>query len=181
MIHRIRGERHSRVSSCWELKWKFQHKEDTMRKSLSIGGFLLCLVLLAGPHPAFGKSLSGRVTEVKSTEVVVLNYGAGRYDVRIVGIDAPKEGPLAEQAKQFVANMVLGKQVRIRFEGRATNGEMVSRLFTGDPGVDVGVELLKAGMARRQDGYDYKYGELSAAEKTAREGRRGLWSTAQPN
>lgn len=139
------------------------------------------LVLDAGLCGAFaGDAFEGKVTAVKSAEVVTLNYGAGEYDMRIVGIEAPKEGPLAIEAKQFVTKLVLGKDVRLRFEYRAENGEMVSRLFTGKPGVEVGVELLKAGLARRQADYDYKYGELAAAEKGARDARRGLWSKDSP-
>ncbi len=153
-----------------------------MKNRWVIKGFLECLVLLAGLLPAFaGDVFYGKVTEVKSAEVVVVDYGEGRYDVRIVGIETPKEGPLAEKAKGFVSNLVLGKSVRARFEGRAKNGEMQSRLFTGVPGVEVGVELLKAGLARRQQGYDYKYGELSAAENEAKRAKRGLWASVQPD
>lgn len=115
---------------------------------------------------------------------MVLDYAAGRYVIRIVGIDAPQAGqPLAKEAKQFVAGLVLGKKVRMRFERRAKNGEMVSRLFTDDPVIgikEVGVELVKAGLARRQKDYDYKYGELSAAENEARAAGRGLWAQTQP-
>jgi endonuclease YncB( thermonuclease family) len=149
----------------------------TRRKQPWLAGLLGVLILGASLGPASaGDALYGTITEVRSAEVMVLDYGAGKYDVRIVGIDAPKEGPLAEAARQFVATLVLGKKVRLRFEQRNQRGEMVSRLFVGDPGVDVGVELLKAGLARKQERYDYKYGELSAAEKEARAGRRGLWA-----
>jgi endonuclease YncB( thermonuclease family) len=155
-----------------------------MRRRWAIESFLGCLVLGAGLLPAFAAdSLYGKVTDVKSGEVVVLDYGAGQYDIRIIGIDTPRAEPFASQAKQFVANLVLGKNVRIRFEQRAATGEMVARLFTDDPVIgikEVGVELLKAGLARRQPTYDYKYGELSAAENESRAAKRGLWSTVQP-
>jgi len=104
--------------------------------------------------------------------------------VRLIGIDAPTEGPPAAQATSFVSKMVLGKNARIRFDHKAQNGEMVSRLLADDPktGVkDVGIELLKAGLARKQQGYDYKYGELAAAEDEARKAKRGIWAqTSQP-
>jgi endonuclease YncB( thermonuclease family) len=145
---------------------------------------LACLVSDGGVLPAFaGDSLYGKVTEVRSAEVVVLDYGSGQYNVRIVGIDAPKQEPSASQAKQFVSQLVLGKNARIRFEYRDKTGAMVSRLFTDDPVIgikEVGVELLRAGLVRRQPNYDYKYGELSAAEREARVAKRGLWSAIQP-
>jgi len=164
-----------------------------MRRKWDVGGLLGLLVFGAGLLPAYGgDALYGKVTAVKSAEVVVLEYGAaggtgrstarttGRYDVRIVGVDAPESGAFAREARQFVSNLVLGKNVRLRFEYRNKNSEMVSRVFTGDPGIDVGVELLKAGLARRQPNYDYKYGELSAAEKEAQAAKRGLWAQTQP-
>ena len=155
-----------------------------MRKKWITAGFLGLVLLGVGVLPAFaGDSLYGKVTLVKSAQVVVFDYGKGRYDIRIIGIDAPQEGPLATEAKQFLAKLVLGKKVRMRFEYRTKNGEMLSRLFTDDPqsGIkDVGIELVKAGLARRQSKYDYKYGELSAAENEAQKAKRGLWATTQP-
>jgi endonuclease YncB( thermonuclease family) len=56
---------------------------------------------------------------------------------------------------------------------------MMARLFTDDPEIgikEVGVELVRAGLARRQKGFDLKYGELAAAEKEAQGARRGLWA-----
>ena len=137
-------------------------------------------VLLWGVPAFAGDSLYGKVTKVKSAELVVLDYGEGEYDVRLIGIDAPKAGPLAEEARKLVADLVLGKNARIRFEGRGAREEMVSRLLADDPvlGVkDVGVELVKAGLAQRQQNFDYKYGELTAAENEARTAKRGLWSS----
>jgi endonuclease YncB( thermonuclease family) len=151
-----------------------------VRKQWCIGGLLGLLFLGAGLVPAFaGDSLYGKVTAVKSASLVVLDYGDGQYDVRLVGIDTPEVGPLAEEARKLVASLVLGKNARMRFESRGAKDEMLSRLFTDDPvlGIkDVGVELVKAGLAQRQKDFDYKYGELSAAENEARAQKRGLWS-----
>jgi endonuclease YncB( thermonuclease family) len=168
---------------------------SAMRKRWA-GGLLGLLVFGTGLLPAFaGDSLYGRVTAVKSAEVVVFEYGAaggpgrsaarttGRYDLRIVGIDAPESGALAREARQLVADLVLGKNARMRFEYRNKNGEMLSRLFTDDPAAgikDVGLELVRAGLAQRRPDYDYKYGELSAAEREARAAGRGLWAQTEP-
>jgi endonuclease YncB( thermonuclease family) len=162
-------------------------KEGTMRNRRAIGVFLGLLIFGAGLFPAFaGDSLYGKVTAVKSANVATLDYGTGKYDIRLIGIDVPKEGPLAREATQFVSKMVLEKNARMRFEGRTPNGEMLARLFTDDPVIgikDVGLELVRAGLARRQEGKDerfgYKYGELAAAEREAQKARRGLWATTQ--
>jgi endonuclease YncB( thermonuclease family) len=179
-------------------------KEDTMRSARRkrwAGGLLGLLAFGTGLLPALaGDSFYGRVTAVKNAEVVVLEYIAsggptatgpsrstvpkpGRSDIRLIGIDAPDAGGLAREARQFVANLVLGKNARMRFEYRNRNGEMVSRLLTDDPTIgikDVGLELVRAGLARRQSDYDYKYGELSAAEREARTAGRGLWAQTEP-
>jgi endonuclease YncB( thermonuclease family) len=75
----------------------------------------------------------------------------------------------------------------MRLGSRSENGEMVARLLTDDPvnGIkDVGLELVRAGLARRQQGedaqFDYKYGDLSAAEREAQKARLGIWATTQP-
>ena len=154
-----------------------------MRKSNSAGRraavFAAALLFAAvGPVPG-ADSLYGKVTAVASAEVVTLEADGSEYQIRIIGIEAPKEEPLATQAKQLVSELVLGKNARTRFDHRAPNGEMVSRLFTDDPATgikEVGLELLKAGLARRQQDYDYKYGELSAAEGEAQQAGRGLWA-----
>src|SRR5262249_31991440 len=125
----------------------------------------------------------GKVTAVRSAEVVTLDYGAGRYDIRLIGIDAPKQEPFASEAAKFVSDMILGKNVRMRFEHRTPSGEMLALLSTDDPVIgikDVGGELVRAGLAHRQPNYDYKYGELSKAENEARAAKRGLWSAVQP-
>jgi endonuclease YncB( thermonuclease family) len=45
---------------------------------------------------------------------------------------------------------------------------------------DVGIELLKQGLARRDASYDDKYGKLAEAEQAARDARRGLWAATPP-
>lgn len=155
-----------------------------MRESWTRRGLLGLVVLGAILVPAYaGDSLYGKVTEVKEATLVTLSYGDGAYDIRIVGIEAPKAGEArAEEARQWVSNLLLGKNARMRLHHRAENGEMVCRLFTDDPVIgikEVGVEMVRAGLARRQTSYDEKYGELSAAENEARAAQRGIWAPAQ--
>lgn len=146
----------------------------------------ICLILLAGLLSAFaGDVFGGKVTAVRSAEIIVVDYGKGQYIVRIAGVTAPTEGQLAAGSTEFVNKLVLGKEVRARFVGRNKNGEMVARVFVGDPGSDVGLELVRNGLARRlaavsEPELGYKYGELAKAEVEAREAKRGLWATAQP-
>ena len=141
--------------------------------TFSVFGFF---VLLLGILPVLaGDSLYGKIIKIRSAELVIMDYGAGQYVIHIIGIVTPKEGPLTKKALEFVSKLVLGKNARMRFESRNKNGEMMARLLTGDAKMDVGLELVKAGLAKRQPDYDYKYGELSKAENEARKAKRGLW------
>jgi len=156
-----------------------------MKQRWARRGLWSLAVLVTALVPAYaGDSLYGKVTAVKETTLVTLDYGSGAYEIRIVGIDAPKPGEAqAAEAKKFVTDLLLGKNARMRLHHRADNNEMVCRLFTDDPVIgiqEVGVEMVRAGLARRQPGYDEKYGELAAAENEARTAGRGVWAAAQP-
>jgi endonuclease YncB( thermonuclease family) len=127
-----------------------------------------------------GDSIYGRITAVRSGQIVVLNYGQGEYVVRLVGIDVPTGTQArAQDARAFVSKLLLAKNGRLQFERRAPNGEMIGRMYTDDPAIgiqDVGLELLRAGLARRQANYNDKTGTMAAAEKEAQTARRGLWA-----
>ncbi len=153
-----------------------------MRTRASIACFVAVVLGLSGAGALAADSIYGRVTAVRGPDVVVFNYGAGQYVLRIIGIDPPTERARAAESRTFLSNLVLNKNVRMRLERKAPNGEMYARLFTDDPtnGVkDVGLEMIRAGLARRQPTYDGKYGEMAAAENEARSARRGLWAIRQ--
>lgn len=148
-----------------------------MRKKWLVAGLLGWSLLGPGPASA-GDSIYGTVTAVESATQVTLEAGGQQIEVRIAGIEAPEAGLLADQARQLVADLVLGENARLRPERVLEEDVMVGRLFTADPSTgirDVAVELVRAGLARRQQGFDYKYGELAAAEREARAAARGIW------
>jgi endonuclease YncB( thermonuclease family) len=129
-----------------------------------------------------GDSIYGKVTQIKAPNLVVLDYGAGQYDIRIAGIDAPSQASVATKATALLSSLVLNKNARMRLVEREAGEkkELLARLSTDDPMIgikDVGIELVRAGLARKQPAFDYKYGELAAAESEARSAKRGLWST----
>jgi endonuclease YncB( thermonuclease family) len=129
-----------------------------------------------------GDSLVGEVVAVKSANQITLDHGAGTVEVHIAGIEVDTRGTMASEARAALSQMVLGKTVRLRFDGYLPNGEMSGRIWLGgierpeEPVKDVGLELVKAGAVRSAAGYtEYKYGELEKAEAEARQNRRGLW------
>lgn len=155
-----------------------------MRKRWVCAGILGLLICGAGSSPSgAGDSLYGKVTAVKRGDVVTFESGDEVLDLRLRGVELPADGKLAAEAEGLVARLVLGKNARMRFEGRSADGTMWVRLFTDDPALgirEVAPELIRAGLARRQQDVDFKYGELAAAEREAQSARRGLWATEQP-
>jgi len=153
-----------------------------MRTKCALAAVLGLLALTAGPSRA-GDSLYGKVVAVKSADVVSFDYGAGQYDVRLVGIETAKDTRVDDDAVKLTSKLVLGKNARLRFEGRDQDGVMWARLYTDDPvlGIkEVAQELVRSGLARRREGFDFKYGELAAAESEARAAHRGLWAAEPP-
>jgi endonuclease YncB( thermonuclease family) len=160
-----------------------------MQKKVAITILMAFLMFLGGLFPVVaGDSVYGKITEVKSAGIVLLDNGGPKpFVIQIIGIDVPKTGPIASEAKQFVTTLVLNKNARARIESRAQNGDLVARLLADDSVTgtrDVGLELIRAGLARRRKGEDaqfgYKYGELAGAEREAQRVRRGLWKTTNP-
>ncbi|NJL28969.1 MAG: hypothetical protein HC897_14315 [Thermoanaerobaculia bacterium] len=142
---------------------------------------LLLAAVLSVPTAVEAKNLYGTFVDVKGTDVVVLDYGEGTYDVRLYGIDAPASGePFALEASFMLRNLALGKEGKIRFYYRNEDGQMVAKAWVGED--DLGLALVRAGYARRKVNSHYKppaKGEtdaLVAAEKEAWGAGRGLWA-----
>jgi len=146
---------------------------------------LALLATFTGPVPSrAGDSIYGKIIAVRSATDLTLDYGAGTYPVRLIGIEvAPLDGAsraLQADARALVAHLTMNRHARLRFYGRTADGVMLGRLQTDDPEIrlkDVGLELIRAGLAARAANFDYPYGELSRVEAEARAARRGLWST----
>src|SRR5205823_10538889 len=107
--------RHERGSESMSKETNCRVNGGAMRKRYAIPGILFLLIVTASHFPAKAADvISGKIIEVKSADLVVLDYGHGTYNVRIAGIDVPKQGPIAVQAKQLVTTLVLGMTVRGR-------------------------------------------------------------------
>jgi len=158
-----------------------------MKNKWAIAAFVACMAFVTARLVSAGDSLYGKVTEVKSADTVLFDYGRGTYVVHLIGV-APSEGRMAAPARDFVAKMVQGKGARVRLGSFNEKREMYARLLADDPktGVrDVGLELMRSGLAQRQQGQDYQfeygYNELSIAQREAQRARRGFWATNQSN
>lgn len=149
------------------------------RRAIITALFCILVSTTSGGAVFAGDSFYGKVTQVRSANTIILENERAKFNVRIAGIDVPKQRLLAAEAREFLARLVLRKNARLRLGYRERTGVFVGRLQTDDPEIglkDVAVELVRAGLAQKQANFDYKYGELAAAEKEARAAKRGLWS-----
>ncbi|MCQ2351451.1 MAG: thermonuclease family protein [Paludibacteraceae bacterium] len=97
------------------------------------------------------------------------------YRYRLQGVDAPEKGqPYGKKAKQYLADLILNKNIGIVEINEDAYGRYVAKIYDED-GNDLCAEMIRAGMAhhfRRYD--DSKYYEQLEIE--ARENRVGLWN-----
>lgn len=128
----------------------------------------------AAPHPV----AEGRVETVLDGDSLRL-YGG--IEVRLKGIDTPEFGqPGAEQAREALRGLVLGKEVRLDY-GKGDKSDRYGRLlaFLSSPSSEcVNEELLRSGFA-----WTYKLDRGSGrrerflnAQREAMDARRGIWA-----
>jgi len=140
-----------------------------------------------------GQAAVGDVVQVIDGDSLWFADGTGqRHEFRLQGIDAP-EGRQAfgDAARDHLAELVLGRTVRIDVFGVDDYDRYLGRVWVAPPGcdtcpldVDANLALVDAGMAwwyrqyrKQQSPADREAYER--AEREARDQQRGLWS--QPN
>jgi len=95
--------------------------------------------------------------------------------IRLAGINAPEKGqPYYQEAKDFLAGIIEGKNVTI--EGRENDryGRMLRYVYLGN--VFVNLEILKSGYgsAYMSNGLEHE-NEILSAEETAKKNNVGIW------
>ncbi len=122
-----------------------------------------------------GKDLKGRVVSIQDGDTVTLLQGNTTYKIRLNGIDCPeKKQAFGNVAKQFTANMVFGKQVKVQYTEKDRYGRYLGTVITAD-GKNLNKELLKAGLAWHYKQYSDSV-VLAGLEDKARAAKIGLWS-----
>ncbi len=135
-----------------------------------------------------GLALDGEATvvEVIDGDTVLLDDGE---EVRLVGIQAPKLAlgrpdfdawPLAPEAREALADLVLGRRVGLAYGGRRRDrhDRLLAHLVRIDDGRWVQGALLDAGLARVYSFRDNRaaVADMLAHERRARARRRGIWA-----
>ena len=133
-----------------------------------------CLVLAfvaAAPHAVF----TARVVKITDGDTISVRTGDGETrKVRLVDIDTPEhDQPFGREAKQALAALISGREVRIESHGADDYGRLLARVFVGS--IDVNAELVRSGAAWVFRRYS-KDPKLIALETDARAQHRGLWA-----
>ena len=141
--------------------------------------------MLAAAAFAHAHEVGGRVVAVQDGDTVtILDADHVQHRVRIAGIDAPEKAQaFGEAAKQSLARLVHGQRVDAHCPKRDRYGREVCSVYLGAR--DVGLEQVRGGYAwwYREYAREQTPGERAAyeaAEKDAREARRGLWTDPAP-
>jgi endonuclease YncB( thermonuclease family) len=110
---------------------------------------ILCLLglLLLATYTLAQDVIRGRCVAVSDGDTIkVLVTGRELLRIRVAWIDAPEMGqPFGRRAKQFMSALVFGKDVELHPHAIDRYGRTVAMVFVD--GRDVGLELIKAGLA----------------------------------
>lgn len=141
---------------------------------------LVTLALLAAvPSSAAAQ----RVRQVIDGDTITVS-GVGV--VRLLGVDAPeKHGgyrpsePFGDAATAFMKRLLEGKDVRLEYDGARKDqyNRTLAYVFLPD-GRLANLEIIKAGLAETYRRFEYqRKPAYFAAEREAKEARRGMWAT----
>ncbi len=125
-----------------------------------------------------------RVIEVLTGDTLRVEDSRAVLSVRLVGIDAPENRddtspgqPFSEESRRYLSQLVFQKDVDVLSFGYDIENNVLGAVRID--GKDVGVEIVKAGLAevdsvKTPPGFDST--SLREAEKQARSEGRGIWS-----
>ncbi|KAM3519218.1 hypothetical protein MY4038_009850 [Beauveria bassiana] len=127
---------------------------------------------------------------IAADTIIVRTKNGGEKRISFSSVRGPRtneasEAPFRDEAKEFLRQKVIGKQVKISIDGNkpATEGFEAKEVATiTEKGKNIGLELVEAGWAsvirHRKDDTDRSpiYDELLAAQEKAKEEKKGMWS-----
>jgi len=143
---------------------------------VKISAAIIILILI--PSFLYAASWEGKVVGISDGDTIKVLKDGKQVKIRLAAIDCPvKSQHYGQKAKQFTADMVAGKIVKIWQTDTDRYGRIVGFVFFGDKNLDK--ELLSAGMAWHYKQYS-RDPELAKLEFKARSARIGLWSERDP-
>lgn len=139
--------------------------------------FAMVLCLALAEPAALPTPFRAKVLRVTDGDTLVVAYGDGSLTVRLDAIDAPEQGqPWGSPARHRLLAMTESRIVEVRPRDW-DHQRLVARVWVA--GQDASLVLVAEGLAWHYRRFSSDAG-LSAAEKAAREGEKGLWQDVQP-
>jgi len=149
-----------------------------LRRTLPALAALVALVASCGLTPP-EEQFSGRCVGVGDGDTIDVLVGGRSVRVRVWGVDAPEQGqPFGSAAKRFVSEFVFDKAVTVEVKEVDRYGRRVARVTLD--GRDLGLELVRAGLAWWYETHAPRASDLADAQRDARAARRGLWADPDP-
>lgn len=140
--------------------------------------FLFVLLLLS--LPLFSAEIKGKVVGVTDGDTIKVldDLDKGLFRIRLDKIDAPeKNQAFGQKSKQYLSNLVFGKQVTIRYKAVDRYGRILGTVFCN--GVEINLVMVQNGYAWHYSCYD-KTSAYIQAEKKSRTEKKGLWADPKP-
>lgn len=131
-------------------------------------------------------TLEGKVSKVSDGDTLWVNVqlengvrvGERREKIRLDRIDAPEsDQEYGKESAAYLRELILGRDVKVEYEKRDRYGRVVGLVYLG--GKDVNLEMVATGNAWHYAYFD-KTLAYAEAQKSAREGRLGLWKYPNP-
>jgi micrococcal nuclease len=136
---------------------------------------ILSAIIQANTYAA---TITGKVISVNDGDTLTISDTIKKhYKIRLLFIDTPElKQPHGKQAKAFLSNLVLNKQVTITWTKKDRYKRILGIVTIG--AINCNEELLKAGMAWHYKKYS-KDKRLQALEDKARAAKKGLWQDSK--
>lgn len=129
--------------------------------------------------PAAAELSTGRVIKVvdgDTLDVLEANFQTTRY--RLAEIDSPEKAqPFGARAKEALSAICYGKTAEATHTGNSHRGRIVAHVKCG--GIDANRTMVATGFAWVYPQF-VKDKSLFDLERSAREGRLGLWADTKP-
>jgi endonuclease YncB( thermonuclease family) len=131
-----------------------------------------------------GASLTGKVVEVNSGDVITISNLNRPVRVRLLGVDAPEiDQTFGDVAKKHLADLVYDKSVVVEYAGIAGDHSLNGRVLLD--GADIGAQMIRDGAAWVDPSNEHRLSATNRevyqqSELAARSERRGLWQQENP-
>jgi endonuclease YncB( thermonuclease family) len=166
-----------------------QLQRSRRRTGIGRWAFTFCILFLLLSYVVFDGQgnkrneenvITGRVVRVSDGDsFTLLNENNEQIRVRLHGIDAPEtRQPFSEKSREALANMIAGQMVFLDVQNTDRFGRTIAKVSTNSI-ADVGLELLKTGLAWHYAHFDNTRAYMQA-EENARRMRLGLWADDNP-